>query len=106
MKNLFTESESCLLMVHCPTCRDRKGGAAWRDMLRAAFRLPGDETDFECPHGAKWGRPMDRGFGDTLERLFKAIGFKKKCGGCKKRRDKLNKLMPSKAFRRRDHGSS
>ena len=45
------------------------------------------------------GKPLmgDRGLGDTLERLFKMIGFgKTPCKGCQKRRKKANDLVPYK----------
>lgn len=37
-----------------------------------------------------------RGLGDTVERLIKTVtlGTVNPCGGCKKRRDALNKLVP------------
>jgi hypothetical protein len=34
-----------------------------------------------------------RGLGDTIEKATKAFGVSS-CGGCKKRRDKLNKMVP------------
>ena len=50
-----------------------------------------------CPIG-RWDSGFvspSRGLGDTLEKLFKLIGFgKRTCGGCKNRRDKLNKIFP------------
>ena len=97
MKHLFTETSACLRMVHCPTCRDKDKGSAWRDSLRNAYRLPNDDTNFVCPHGAEWSKPLSRGFGDTLEKLFKLLGLGHgRCGGCHKRRDKLNKMFPYK----------
>lgn len=33
------------------------------------------------------------GLGDTIARITSAIGIKP-CGGCKKRQEKLNKLVP------------
>ena len=45
----------CKNLLSCQTCRDKEGGRQWRESLRKAFRLPNDETDFECPHGLPWG---------------------------------------------------
>lgn len=36
-----------------------------------------------------------RGLGDTIAKLTKAVGIKS-CGGCKKRQEALNKLVPYK----------
>ena len=35
----------------------------------------------------------DRGLGDTVARAAKAVGIKP-CGGCQKRREALNRVMP------------
>jgi len=59
MKQLFTDSAACGLRVHCATCRNLAGGRLWRGKLRRGFALPGDETDFACPHGGDWGEPPD-----------------------------------------------
>jgi hypothetical protein len=45
----------CITHIHCQACRNKEGGRQWRDSLRVAFKLPNDETDFECPHGLPWG---------------------------------------------------
>jgi len=37
--------------------------------------------------------PRSKGLGDTIEKATRAVGIKP-CGGCKKRRDKLNRLLP------------
>lgn len=52
MKLLFTTTPVCTEKRHCTTCRDKEGGHAWREKLRAVFEIP--ETDFECPHGMRW----------------------------------------------------
>lgn len=36
-----------------------------------------------------------RGFGDTVAKITSAVGVKP-CGKCKKRQEKLNKLLPYK----------
>jgi hypothetical protein len=40
-------------------------------------------------------RNKSRGLGDTLTKVFKAVGIKP-CGGCKERAALLNKLVPYK----------
>lgn len=35
-----------------------------------------------------------RGLGDTVAKLTNAIGFRKPCGGCKKRQNTLNSKLP------------
>jgi hypothetical protein len=35
-----------------------------------------------------------QGLGDTIEKVTRAMGVKKPCGGCKKRKDKLNRIFP------------
>ena len=42
-------------------------------------------------------RPIQksRGLGDTIAKVTKAVGVKP-CGGCKKRQEKLNKILPYK----------
>jgi len=44
--------------------------------------------------GHDWS--TDEGLGDTVSRVIKKVtkGKIKECGGCKKRRDILNKVMP------------
>jgi len=75
---------------YCRPCRS-VGHAydAWRKANAGA-------ANFDCPHGLKMGErlPM-RGLGDAVERVAESVGIKS-CGGCKRRRDKLNKLVPFK----------
>jgi len=35
-----------------------------------------------------------QGLGDTIAKVTRAMGVKKPCGGCQKRKDKLNKIFP------------
>lgn len=98
---IFTESKACRSEQHCRTCRDLDGGRAWRGKLAAAFALPADAPDFACPHGKGWGHSVpppvpevpSRGLGDTVAKVLKRVGIKP-CGGCKKRQERLNKLLP------------
>lgn len=57
-----------------------------------AKRIYIDEEEMLKP---KKGEMRITGLGDTIEKITKTIGIKP-CGGCKKRRDKLNKLFPYK----------
>lgn len=52
----FTESEHCTSGIHCGRgkCRDVDDGRRWRQQLKTAFLLPGNDVDFECPHGKSW----------------------------------------------------
>ena len=50
----FSDSATCNSHAHCKTCRDRQGGRKWRENLAAAFELPADAPDFECPAGIAW----------------------------------------------------
>ncbi len=97
MLPVFFYSSVCADLVHCKTCRDKEGGRSWRESLRNAFLIP--ETDFECPRKNKWGyQNSPRGLGDTVARVIKKAtgGLVKPCGGCKKRQEILNKLVPYK----------
>ena len=80
----------CKSGAHCRTCRDAgERGRRWRAEFAG--------MDWECPQGKPWGyEPPSRGLGDTVERLIKKVTFGKvkPCGGCKKRRDTLNRLVP------------
>jgi len=50
----FTDTLACRSRKHCGTCRDLVGGRAWRESLGRLLALPGDATDFPCPHGLPW----------------------------------------------------
>ena len=93
----FIEDFTCVSKVHCQTCRDKtKVGKSFRESLLRVFVLPGDETEFSCPHGRPWGwQKPSSGLGDTIGKIANAIGIKE-CGGCKKRKEALNKLVPYK----------
>lgn len=60
-----------------------------------------------CALGLYGGRPSpgicqlcpdyagpSRGLGDTIKRATSAVGIKKPCGGCQKRRQRLNQAVP------------
>jgi len=82
--------------AHCGACRAKDGGRQWRESLANAFELPPDAPDFTCPHGRPWGYiPPSKGVGDTIAKITSAVGIKP-CGGCKKRRAKLNEMFPYK----------
>lgn len=78
---------SCKSAVHCRTCREDSDAArAWRRSVTG-------EDDFDCPFGVTASKLPSRGFGDTIEKLTRKLGIPS-CGGCKRRRDKLNKALP------------
>lgn len=68
--------------VHCPTCRDLAGGREWRRQLAEKFKTT-NAPDFDCPRNLPWGHREQE-----LPRPSKG------CGGCKKRKAMLNKLLP------------
>lgn len=45
------------------------------------------------PEGGCGPPPKSRGLGDTIAKVTTALGIKP-CGGCKKRQDKINQLVP------------
>ena len=93
---IFTENLTCKSVVHCVSCRDKKGGRLFRESLAAVFVRPEGAPDFVCPHGKKWGYTVpSKGLGDSIEKVTKAIGIKP-CGGCGKRKENLNKMFPYK----------
>jgi hypothetical protein len=56
------------------------------------FRLCQERADYR----EMWDQQVkSRGLGDTLTKVFKAVGIKP-CGGCKERAALLNKLVPYK----------
>lgn len=94
---VFAETGHCASGVHCETCRDLAGGRAWRLRLSRTFLLPGGDPDFACPRGRPWGyEGPSRGLGDTVARVIKwATGGRvRPCGGCGKRRARLNRVWP------------
>ena len=91
----WTQSVHCRLEAHCGTCRNLEGGRAWRKQI--AERSVVEGVDWPCPRGKAWGwTGPSRGLGDTVAKVIKAVtlGRVKPCGGCGKRRAKLNRLVP------------
>ena len=74
----------------CASCRDRDAGRAFRETILKIREIEGVDADFECPKKKPW---KSRGLGDTIAKVTDALHIPK-CGGCKKRQDKLNKLIP------------
>ena len=93
----FCQTWHCLSRAKCERCRDLEGDRAWREMIARNFEVPGGEIDWKCPHGLHWGDggPI-RGLGDLVAKAIKFVsrGRIKPCGGCKKRRKRLNELVP------------
>ena len=83
-------------------------GAKWRASL-LLIDPQIKENEFACPYGVPWdataqpsrsvsaplNRPPLRGLGDVVAGITSAFGIKP-CGGCKKRQQKLNELVPFK----------
>lgn len=96
----------CKALAHCKTCRlDHEVGEGFRKNIMTHLGL----DEFVCPYGIPLGinaknkesiiESMEsRGLGDTLARVIKAITFGKvsPCGGCAKRQEALNRLVPYK----------
>ena len=57
----------------------------------ADWDVPGGIVDFECPYGAEWGGGPPRGLGEVIAAVTKRLGIRE-CGGCRKRRRRLNRL--------------
>lgn len=70
-------------MIECGKCGNRYPTA------RVVFPI-------HCRCGEKIGTPPPRGIGDVVERGIKWLtrGRIKPCGGCRRRRDRLNQLWP------------
>jgi hypothetical protein len=51
------------------------------------------EIDPDKFNGLREKFGLSRGLGDTIAKVTKALGVKP-CSGCKKRRDKLNDMLP------------
>ncbi|HUT58036.1 MAG TPA: hypothetical protein VNA25_09330 [Phycisphaerae bacterium] len=87
----------CQLRLHCPRCRGLKWGRAWRKIMARQYEVPAGGIDWPCPKGAAWESdgPI-RGLGDLVAKAIKFVsrGRIKPCGGCKKRRKRLNELVP------------
>tara|TARA_R100001086_G_scaffold226652_1_gene145397 strand:+ start:2551 stop:2883 length:333 start_codon:yes stop_codon:yes gene_type:complete len=80
------------------------------DIREKAFDWDGDlfwmeSEDFMAISTKHWVGPStgsnirvpslaSQGLGDTIEKVTRAMGVKKPCGGCKKRKDKLNRIFP------------
>lgn len=76
------------MMQHeCKNC-----GQRW--MLSPSSKREACQCGASFSDGTISGPP--RGLGDTVERVIKTVtlGLVKPCGGCKKRREALNALVP------------
>ena len=77
----FTETERCRSFEFCQSCRDTGAtGTLWRKVIASRFDVP--NTDWECPHGWKWGgKPgltlaLQRGLklGSAIKKTTSALG--------------------------------
>jgi hypothetical protein len=72
----------------------------WSELLLCAAEVTADRITLDCD-AACYARlfpptiapAKSRGLGDTISKITKALGIRE-CGGCAKRRAKLNKLIP------------
>lgn len=83
-------------MAKCATCEQRepRNGDYHHPPLvmvslpHAASELPKPSTPQPAPQPERM-----RGLGDAVAKVTKTLGIKE-CGGCKKRREALNKMVP------------
>lgn len=69
------------------------GRVAYGDTPYGAYRVEWDRNGKLISESCEPRDPPSRGLGDTIEKLTSKVGIKS-CGGCKRRRDKLNKAIP------------
>ena len=81
----------CSHQHFCEMCRKLSSGREFRSGALRRSELD-CEPDFTCPKGKPW---ISEGLGDTIAKVTDALHIPK-CGGCKKRQAKLNKLVPYK----------
>lgn len=94
----FFQTVHCTSRAHCFACRT---DAAWRaSLVRAGLS---DKVDFDCPQGFTEDNLPIKGLGDLVARVAnpvagvidKVAGTNLKgCGGCKGRRETLNRVVP------------
>lgn len=100
----FTTSKICAAGGICSICRQRETGRSLRASFAAAYAMPADAPDFECPQGRPWLGEQLRGVGDVVAAIADATGLTalakcverltgKPCK-CQGRRAKLNSLLP------------
>ena len=106
MNHSFYQAARCPERINCVACR-------CGDMTELSRRY-GLRDDFACPFGVTQQSLRDgalfaaappepplpqatrqnwRGLGDVIASATKAVGIKP-CGGCRKRQEKLNQLVP------------
>lgn len=84
---------ACSTRVHCRGCRTDPD---WCERVTGL-------REFECPYGVTADNLPSRGLGDTVAKATSKLGIKP-CGKCKKRQNKLNKILPYKN-READNGN-
>lgn len=52
---LFVTTAHCTSFGHCETCRNKEDGRKFRSDIMAAYEVPGNTVDWECPYGKQWG---------------------------------------------------
>lgn len=86
----WIQAPACQSRVHCRACLS---DPAWHARRSTRYVMPPQGT---CPHGVTLetvDHSKMRGLGDLVAKATKAVGIKP-CGGCRKRQEKLNKLVP------------
>ena len=86
-------------MKTCATCdkrESRNGDYHHPPLVIVSMSVPSPQQAAPKPAepAAPASEPM-RGLGDAVAKVTKTLGIKE-CGGCKKRREALNKLVPFK----------
>ena len=87
----FTETERCRSFEFCQSCRNTGSeGKLWRSVIAQRFEVP--STDWDCPHGWKWGgKPglvlflkKKLKVGTVIKKTSSALGVKA-CVDCERR---------------------
>ena len=63
------------------------------DQCGTQAKLAPEDFPLRCVCGVRYEFGKSRGLGDTIAKLTKAVGIQP-CGGCEKRRQKLNSIFP------------
>lgn len=86
----FVGSPHCQSRIHCRACREDR---EFRESLKSAGMV--EEIDFECPYLKGAGDVVALLLGPAAMISDKLMGTRlKTCGGCARRREKLNKALP------------
>lgn len=84
-------------MFTCPTCGLRLNVQRYPVWCRCGTRTWEDGS--HEVREKKRPNTRVRGLGDVIAKFTKWLGFKKRCGGCERRRKLLNRLFPHRGQR-------